>query len=238
MSLQTIDIRRQRSDPLSMMGKSLDKVAIQWRGQPLLDQLIEPVERPDAVGLFSPQRDNLIAPLAIGCIACLQKGLEQFRQPLRRQDPLLQRAHHDAVQLLHSDGAAGTGGVAARRSARAGIVSVATGFAGPDGQCTLTVCTTAFGETDEQCRTGDDARCKSFRIMRGQLCLDRLKRLLVDDWRHLDRNPFLTRSALAGAGVGTIEIMSAHIGGALEHGVDVGDVEWLAAILVVSLVKP
>ncbi|KHJ54602.1 hypothetical protein LA66_08370 [Aureimonas altamirensis] len=150
----------------------------------------------------------LAAPLD-ALLPAIQKRGEHVFDPLGVEQPVLDMADHDAVELVHGDRAAFAACVALPRPDRAGIVAITAVLAGAQRHRASAIA--AMANAGQQVRAANDARRRDPRIVDLQAMLHGLEYLKVDQRRHRDGDDFILglHYALVGA---TIEAMLADIG--------------------------
>ena len=169
--------------------------------------------------------DVLAAPLD-ALLPAIQKRGEHVFDPLGVQQPFLDVADHDAVELVHGDRTALASGFALPRPNRAGVIAIAAILAGAQRHRAPAIA--AMANAGQQVRPADDARRRHLRIVDLQAVLHRLEYLKVDQRRHGDGDDFFLglHHALVGAAV---EAMLADIGASGQDTVKLADTPTPAA---------
>ncbi|MFS0739383.1 hypothetical protein ABC365_02030 [Brevundimonas sp. 3P9-tot-E] len=167
----------------------------------------------------------LAAPLDTLLPAIQQRGEHVF-DPLGVQQPFLDVADHDAVQLVHRDRAALAASFALSCPDRAGIIAIAAVLAGAQRHGSTAIA--AIANAGQQVRAADHARRRHLRIIDLQSLLHRLEYLKIDQRRHRDGDDFFLGLHLAFLGT-AIEPMFADIGAAGQDAVKLADAPTSAA---------
>nr|KIU67085.1 hypothetical protein TR92_18245 [Brucella anthropi] len=185
-----------------------------------LNGVVEALEPVVGLGGAMVQLGDMLAAPLDAFLPAIQKRGEHVFDPLRVEQPFLDMADHDAVELIHGDRAALAAGFALPRPDRAGVIAIATVLAGAQRHRASAIA--AMANAGQQVRAADDARRRHLRIVHLQAVLHGLECLKVDQRRHGDGDDFFLRlhHALVGA---AIEAMLADIGASGQDTVKLAD---------------
>ena len=173
-----------------------------------LDGVVEPLEAHIRLGRALVQFSDVLAASLDAFLPAIQQRGEHICDSLGVQQPFLDVADHDAVQLVHRDRAALAASVALPRPDRTGIITVAAVLAGAQRHGPAAIA--AIADVRQQVWAADDARRRHLRIVDLQAPLNPLERLKVDQRRHRDGGDFLGWFQLLGLGP-LVELMLADI---------------------------
>ncbi|MEJ0041835.1 MAG: hypothetical protein WDM81_06330 [Rhizomicrobium sp.] len=150
----------------------------------------------------------------------VQKRGQDFFEALGIEQPILQMAGYQIVQLLHRDRAALATRLALPGFDRAGVVPITPALAG--SECHGSAAVGAEADAGKEGWAADDAGGRHFRIARAQMRLHGVERGLIDDRRDRDRHHLADGFQLLGFGA-LVELVCADIGAAGQDTVDLPD---------------
>lgn len=153
-----------------------------------LNAVVKPLQANLVVLDPHPQFGKLLAPSRAALFPAIEDAGQNLLQPVGLQQPLLDMAGDDAVELVHRDRAAGAAGLALPGFDRAGIVAVLPALASAD--CHRAAALGAVADAGQQRRVAGDARRRDLLIALAQKPLNFVEGLAVDQRRLGDGEAF------------------------------------------------
>nr|WP_041794807.1 hypothetical protein [Pararhodospirillum photometricum] len=162
----------------------------------------------------------MLLPTLSPLVPAVEDRSQNLLQPVGLEQPILDMAGDDAVELLHRDRAARAAGFALPRLDRAGVVAIAPALAGADGHGSTAL--GAEADAGQQGRPADHARRRDLGIAGFQMRLHGVEGLKVDQRWHRDCDNLADRLQFLGLGA-LVELVLADIGAPRQDAVKLAD---------------